>query len=317
MKTINLISHPRKSLSWEEFLNSTSGPSIALDGYCNDAPNYSEATKHVNFDHHHGVVREATMATADQVYMAVKGGLFKSFRKDDKPFANVYINDCDQDTCLAVFILDNYELFEGISSHPSFNRLLNLDSKLDVTGGAFPMNLNEALLAQHNWVFEPYTNMRKSGALATANADMITDCVELVCNRIMQHIMGTGGELALDTRHEILFQSQVMPEFKVVNEIGGSSARYYLYSHGSMDAFVSVVAKRPDGKYVYSIGRKSRYIPFPVKELFILLNTKEGLSRENGWGGSDIIGGSSRELGSSLEPMEIFNIIEEYLKENL
>jgi len=314
MKTINLIVHPRKSVSWTDFLSSTSGPSISLDGYVNDAPNYSEKTKHVNFDHHHGVVREATMATADQVYMAVKGGLFKSFRKDNKPFANVYINDCDQDTCLAIFILDNYEMFEGISSHPSFNRLLNLDSRLDITGGAFPMNLNEKLLAQHNWVFEPYTNLRKSGALSSADAGIMSDCVESVCNRIMMHIMGIGGEIDLDTRHEILFQSQIMPEFKVVNEIGGSSARYYLFSHGAMDAFVSVVAKRPDGKYVYSIGRKSRYIPFPIQDFFVLLNDKEGLTRQNGWGGSDIIGGSSRELGSSLEPNEVFELIENHLK---
>jgi hypothetical protein len=130
----------------------------------------------------------------------------------------------------------------------------------------------------------------------------------------MQHIMGTGGELELDTRHEILFQSKVMPGFKVINELGGNSARYYLFSHGSMDAFISVVAKRPDGKFVYSIGRKSRYIPFPVQEFFVLLNDKEGLTRENGWGGSDIIGGSSRSLGSSLEPGEVFDIIENHLK---
>lgn len=254
------------------------------------------------------------MSTAEQVYMAVKGGIFKSFRKDGKPFANVYINDCDQDTCLAIFILDNYEMFEGVSSHPTFNRLLNLDSKLDITGGAFPMNLREQLLAQHEWVMEPYTNLRKSGTLSGAGPDVMSDCVESVCNRIMMHILGTGGQVDLDIRHEILFQSKVMPEFKVVNEIGGSSARYYLFSHGAMDAFVSVVAKRSDGRYVYSVGRKSRYIPFPVQEFFVLLNAKEGLTRENGWGGSDIIGGSSRSLGSSLEPEEVFEIIENHLK---
>ena len=73
-----------------------SGPAVSLDGYCHDAPNYSDKTLHVNFDHHHGVVREATMSTAEQVYMAekvymaIKGGLFESFRKDGVPFANVY-----------------------------------------------------------------------------------------------------------------------------------------------------------------------------------------------------------------------------------
>lgn len=141
MNTINLIIHPRKSISWEVFLTTASGPSIALDGYVNDAPNYSEKTKHANFDHHYGVVREATMSTAEQVYMAVKGGIFESFKKEGKPFSDVYINDCDQDTCLAIFILENYKMFEGTGSIPHFNRLLNVDSKFDITGGAYPVKV--------------------------------------------------------------------------------------------------------------------------------------------------------------------------------
>jgi hypothetical protein len=315
MKTINLIAQPRKSLSWEEFLKLDTGPSVSLDGYCHDAPNYSEATKHVNFDHHHGVVREATMSTAEQVYMAIKGGLYESFKKDAVPFANVYINDCDQDTCLAIFILENYKFFEGASSIPHFNRLLNIDSKFDITGGAYPVNLRDELLEKHAWVFEPYTNIRKSGELATASAEVMMNCVEAVCARIHKFILGEAERIEMDTRHEILRTSSYLKGFFLVKETGGNSARYHLFSKG-MNAFISVVAQKSDGKYVYSIGRKSRYIPFPIQEFFVLLNNKEGLTRQNGWGGSDIIGGSSRELGSSLNPDEVFDLIEEYLQKN-
>ena len=313
MKTVNLIIHPRKSLSWEEFLDKTSGPSISLDGYVNDAPNYSESLKCANFDHHHGVVREATMATAEQVYMAVKGGLFESFKKDGVPFTSVYINDCDQDTCLAIFILENYKLFEGVGSIPQFNRLLNIDSKFDITGGAYPVNLRDELLEMHAWVFEPYTNIRKSGELASASAEVMMNCVEAVMARIHKFILGDSGRVKLDIRHTILSSSDTLKGFWLVEETGGNSARCHLFSNG-MSAFISVVAKRPDGKYVYSIGRKSRYISFPVQEFFELLNEREGLTRQNGWGGSDIIGGSSRELGSSLEPTEVFELIENHLK---
>ncbi len=313
MKTINLVIQPRKSISWEEFLVSNSGPSISLDGYVNDSPNYSEKTKHVNFDHHHGVVREATMATAEQVYMAIKGGMFESFRNESGPFANVYINDCDQDTCLAIFILENYKMFESTASIPHFNRLLHIDSKFDITGGAYPVNLRDELLERHAWVFEPYTNIRKSGELANASAETMLNCVEAVCARIHKFILGESEKIELDIRHNILTISSELKGFWLVEETGGNSARYHLFSKG-MNAFISVVAKRPDGKYVYSIGRRSRYIPFPVQEFFVLLNDKEGLSRQNGWGGSDIIGGSSRELGSSLEPKEVFELIENYLK---
>jgi hypothetical protein len=317
MKTIKLIVEPRKSISWNEFVSTAPNLSIALDGYVNDAPNYLEKTKHINFDHHHGVVREATMSTADQVYMAVKGGLFESFRNEQGPFANVYINDCDQDTCLAIFILENYKMFEGVGSHPNFNRLLNLDSRFDITGGAFPVALRDELVEMHEWVMEPYSKLRTSGDLAKATPEVMQNCVEAVCARIMKFIMGESQRVELDIRHEILSTSSQVNGFWLVREIGGNSARYHLFSKG-MNAFISIVAKRSDGRYVYSIGRKSRYIPFPVQKFFLLLNEREGLTRENGWGGSDIIGGSSRSLGSSLEPLEVFNIIEECLKnENL
>lgn len=288
----------------------TPGHSIALDGYCNDAPNYSELTKHANFDHHHGVVREATMSTAEQVYMAVKGGLFYSFKNP-----NVFINDCDQDTCLAIFILENYKLFEGTQSIPHFNRLLHIDSKFDITGGAYPVNLRDEILERHAWVFEPYTNIRKSGELSNASPEVMLNCVESVMARIHKFILGESERITLDIRHTILKSSSTLNGFWLVEETGGNSARYHLFSKG-MNAFISVVAQRPDGKYVYSIGRKSRYIPFPVQEFFVILNEKEGLNRQNGWGGSDIIGGSSRESGSSLRPEEVFEIIENHLKEN-
>lgn len=309
-----MIVEPRKSLSWDEFLESKPNMFIALDGYVNDAPNYSEKTLHINFDHHHGVVREATMATAEQVYMAIKGGLFESFKKDGHPFANVYINDCDQDTCLAVFILDNYKLFEGTASIPNFNRLLNVDSKFDITGGAFPVNLRDEILERHAWVFEPYSNLRKSGALANANEEVMKNCLEAVMARIHKFILGESERLELDSRCTILKTSECINNFWLVDEPGGTSARYHLFSNG-MNAFIAVVAKRPDGRYVYSIGRKSRYIPLPIQEIFVILNEREGMTRENGWGGSDIIGGSSRSLASGLEPEEVFDIVNNYLKQ--
>lgn len=314
MSKFTLFIEPRNSISWEKFQKDYPKYSIALDGFVNDAPNYNEQTKHINFDHHHGVVREATMATADQVYMAVKGGLFQSFKDADGPVANIYVNDPDQDTCLAVFILLHHDMFEGTKSIPHFNRLLNLDSKFDITGGAYPVNLRDELLESHAWVFQPYTDLRTSGKLASAGESEIRDCIEAVCARIMKFIMGESGKLKLDTRHTILNQSSALPGFMLVEEIGGNSARYHLFSLG-MNAFISIVAKRPDGKYVYSLGRRSMYIPFPVKELFEILNKEEGLTRENGWGGSDIIGGSSRSLGSSLEPEKVFEIVETYLKQ--
>jgi len=307
---IELIVQPRNSITWQEFLEKTPENSIALDGMVKGGPAFDERTRHANFDHHDGVVREATMSTCKQVYFAIKGGLFQLFRNEEGPFAKVYVNDSDQDTSLAAWQLDNSHLLEGIQSMPAINRLISLNDELDITGGAFPRNLNERLVRQHNWVFEPYTQLRTSGALANASPEVIKDNIVSVMDRITKFMMGMAGEKATDARYEVLHESQ--HGYKIVDEIGGNEARYVLFSKG-MNAFVSKIATRADGNRVWSIGRRSRYIPFPVKELYSVLNQAEGLSDQEGWGGSDIVGGSSRKYGSKLDSKQIAEVVDGYL----
>ena len=304
---------PRKTMTWEEFVASTPRNSIALDGIVLGGPRFDEKTMHVNFDHHCDVNREATMSTCMQVYMAIKGGLMESFRENGLPCAHVFVNDSDQDTSMAVWLLEKYKLFEGTQSIPHINRLLDLNNKWDITGGAYPVNLDEQLVRQHCWIFEPYTDLRKSGKLAQATEGMLRDNIEAVMKRFDMLLMGQAGEKELDTRHVILYDS---PAFKVVDEIGGNEARYYLYGKG-MNAFVSVVARRPDGRLVYVLGRRSQYIPLPIEQLYEDLNLAENLTRASGWGGSTIIGGSSRELGSGLCWTEIVEIVNRRLSGSL
>lgn len=308
-EVIKLHILPRKTMEWDAFIRETPRNSIALDGMVRGGPRFDMKTLHANFDHHDGVVREATMSTAMQVFMAIKGGLMESFRQNGKPFANVYINDTDQDTSYAVWLLCNYKLIEGVQSLPQMNRLLYLDDKWDITGGGFPMNLNEKLVRQHCWVFAPYTELRKSGRLSQADENILRDNIEAVMKRLNSFMMGEADEKELDTRHTILYDS---PTFKIVDEIGGNEARYYLFSKG-MNAFISLVATRGDGKSVWSVGRRSQFIPFPVQELYVDFNEAEGLTADNGWGGSDIIGGSSREYGSSLTWEKLAEITEKRL----
>ena len=62
---------------------------------------------------------------------------------------------------------------------------------------------------------------------------------------------------------------------------------------------MSIVARKPDGRIVYTIGKPSAHVDFPVAELYDALNDAEGLTRANGWNGSSIVGGSSRD-GSKM-----------------
>ncbi len=307
MSDIEIVILPRQTMTWEQFCRETPPLSIALDGMVRGGPAWDERTLHVNFDHHEGVVREATMSTAMQVYFAIKGGLMDRFRGK----AQIYINDPDQDTAFAVWLLLHHKQFDGVQSHPTISRLLALNDRWDITGGAFPMSLDNERVRQHNWVFAPYSEMRKSGELAQAGEAAIRNTLRAVLDNLTKALLGEAGEKELDTRHEILCAIPHLG-FRIIDEIGGNEARYDLFSKGLLDGYVSLVARRPDGRFVYTIGRRSRYVDFPVKELYVWLNWAEEMMSPHGWNGSDLIGGSDRELGSGLSWERIRDIVERY-----
>lgn len=61
---IQIEIRPRESVSWLKFCEIAPPKSIALDGFVTDGPYWDEKSLRANFDHHSGVVREATMSTA-------------------------------------------------------------------------------------------------------------------------------------------------------------------------------------------------------------------------------------------------------------
>ena len=305
---IKVLVGAKSSLSRDEFIQQTPRGSIALDGAVRGGPFYDEETIHLNLDHHEGVVRLATMSTARQTYFAIKGGVMGRFLKEN-PLVPVYVNDCDQDVSLAVWLLDNYKYFEGTGSIPVFSRLIELSDRLDVTGGAFPMILDDEVLEKHNWIFEPYQELRKSGALGRATPAIITNGIEACLKRLDEFRMGNAKHKPLDIRHEILYESP--HGYKIVNELGGNEARYFLFSKG-MQAFISLVATPEPGKHIWTVGRISPYIPFPVSELYDVYNKAEGRTRQNGWNGSDMIGGHRGWL-SNLSWQDIAKLTDEYL----
>lgn len=302
---------PGVEMTRREFVRNTPYNSIALDGVVKGGPFYDPKTYHINFDHHDGVVREATMSTSKQVWYAIKQGLFDTFRDErGNPFAHLYVNDSDQDTGLAYAELVNYKQIEGTNGSILLNRLVELTDRLDITGGAFPMNLSDQLLRQYAWIFQNYAEMRKSGKLKEAGEAGMRACLEATNARVVEYLAGRGEELTLDIRREILHDD---PRYKVIDEIGGNDARFHLFSRG-LQAFISKVATRSDGRMVYAVGRRSRFVSFPVTKLYEDFNNAEGLPKGEGWGGSDIVGGSSRLHGSKLSVDDLVKITDARLK---
>lgn len=301
---IHVHVEPRVSKTWDAFLAENPPYSIALDGYVTDMPRFDVSGPHANFDHHAGVDRLATRSTCMQVYVAVTLGLLDAFRRDGEPHAHVYVNDPDQDTCLAIWQLRNPSKLRDLRIEMPLAQLLILEDLLDSAAGVYPVSPRSIAMRKQAWVFEPYFQARTQGLLHRMDAAAMQAVIDAVGERITAHTTGSGSAIDLDVRYEEVGGG---PGWKMIVE-HGPHARTALCAAG-VRAFISMRA-RGDGTWTYSVGRMSPFVRFPLDLLYVRLNEAEGLvPGAPGWGGSNTIGGSPREGGSRLSPEEVAHVV--------
>lgn len=307
--SIELVVSPGVSgISWESFCNSHPNYSVALDGYVNEGPQFHDEKIMVNYNHHEGCDRLATRATCAQVLMAIRQGMFQRFRNNYGPIANVYVNDCDEDVCTSWFLIRNHYMVES-TMNPLINKLVAMEDALDSTAGAYPFPADLPALQELAWVFEPYRQFRMNGGLEKRNAESFKSIIMDVEHRIMQYVTGHGKCMSLDTRYDIIGGTD---GWVMVKEIG-AHARTGMFGNG-IKAYVSV-RERNDGKYTYTLGKLSPFIPFDLLRLTKIFNDKDGsVTSTDKWGGGNNIMGSPRVSGSSLTPAQLSDIIRETLR---
>jgi len=223
-------------------------------------------------------------------------GLYDLFKGEHGPRATVWVNDCDQDVCLATWIL-----FHPDRAGEAWVRTLAyIEDLLDMSAGGFPMPDERDLLGEVRWVFEPYTGQRPN--MADLTADDMSDIIYEVHERIERFLEGTSDSLPLVGDYRQIGGGDGW----VLVEVDHQNARRKMVEAG-VRAGVEVYARNGE-RYLYAIWRRSEYIvDFPVAEIFVELNEMEGLPGDKGvaWGGSENVGGSPRGVGSLLAPAQV------------
>lgn len=299
--SIELKIETNQTYSWEDFKKSKPPFSIALDGFVHGPTKRDALGPYANFDHHSLVDRISTRSTAEQIHMEINLGLFDTFKKDGKPHIYAWVNDCDEDTCLSVWLLQNHERVLG-HGDPLINKLVYCSDRLDSTAGSYPFG-DISQLRKMAWIFEPYRNARSEGRLSRISESETRAVIEAVLGRITAYSIGEGKEIPIETSYKVLGGGK---NWSIVKE-SSTAARMVMFSSG-INAFVSVVG---DGRYV--IGRKSTWTPFDLETIFCALNNAEGLPVESPaypWGGSNTIGGCLRGMPTRLTLGQITKVIE-------
>lgn len=299
-------------LSWADFCRVAPAFSVALDGYVNEGPQWDPFGPRQNLNHHEGVDRFATRATCEQVLFNIRLGMFERFRNADGiPTLLAYVNDCDEDVCLSWFLLKNFILVENTINLLT-NKLVSVEGLMDAAAGAYPLSPDLEILQTMNWIFAPYRRFRVSGQIDHRDANEFREVVTGVEYRIEKYLAGRARMVPLDTKYEVVHQGH---EWTMIREIG-VNAKSGMY-HKGIHAYVAM-RERPNGRWSYTIGRMSHYIPFNVLNHLRRLSAAELVKDPTSkpFGGGNTIGGSDRALGSAQSPDEVFRIVEDGVAED-
>jgi hypothetical protein len=302
---------PEKRFSnWEHFIREAPEYSIGIE-VIDDMPGHRG--HYVHFDHHDGVVREATMSAAMQAYIAVRQGrLMERWLVKRRPVP-VYVWNADQDVCLAAFVLEYHQLLERAGGEPLLRWIVQYNNKIDVCGGLYPVNLDELVKNHFTWVFEPYRQQRMRGKTQGDEA-LVRTTIRQVCDRLLCLLEGQAGTAPVTGNPEILYTSPY--NFVIADEKGDPSSRLVLAAQGHTN-LISLVCRRPSGRYTYSIIRGSPYDEdiFQVTKLIEAFQAAEDTPNVKIWGGSNLAAGSDSQSGSSLHWTQLRDIAEPLIRE--
>jgi hypothetical protein len=306
---IELVVRPGPALTRDQFLSTHPPCSIALDGYVFGEPwlVVRPDGPYRNFNHHETVDRSCTSATCEQARRAVVLGLYDLFREHGERTARVFVNDCDQDVCLASWVLMNPDR----ASEPLVRMISQIEDLLDMSAGAYPMPHEGDLLCEVRWVFDPYTRARPE--LAGISAESMREIIRDVHHRLDQFAMGRAEGLPLTGSYTRLGGGDGW----ILAEVTHQTAREKMIAAG-IRAAVELFGRAGNAKdrYVYTVWRRSEYvIGFPVRDILGALNRAEGFEEVDptGWGGADNVGGRPRGRGSALDPPRVEAIVNEVI----
>lgn len=282
---------------------------IALDGAV-QGPAVDAAARKFSFDHHAGCVRLVTLATCQQVAIAIRLGLVIDENTE------IVINDIDADTVLAVWLLLNSERVD----EPRVKELVERIGLTDAHGPIFP----------------PHAIHRELGPAWGSKDPQTLEMLEGFLAKVTAYANGTWQEpAARPERKSDGFGWSPKTGWVPVTQVTGFDAVYgkgllagVLYMPMAGDTLMYTVGKRSD-LVPLSIGPGALVRPprsnddYRVDTILgaLALAELEGNPEQShaaNWGGATTIGGSPRNeveiegkkvnFGSRLTPEQVLAV---------
>jgi membrane protease YdiL (CAAX protease family) len=281
---------------------------IYLDGVAACEPFMNLEKQIYNFDHHEGCLRPFTLSTCEQVLIMILKGM--DLRGRDW---NVFANEPDLDTVLAIWLLFNHFRVSRKTSRGlrRLYALVRLEGIIDAHGlemtriSAFPADLLKRTKKLIDYLRAEELDLKKSAIWRE------TDYLEytaLILRKIDRIIYKSGDfddfkELKELARAEI---GDHRIAVVVEAELGIYELEPYLNRIYGESLGLAVLKK---GEGSYTLRRMDPFMPVGLNSVYQKLNSMDpdaSCSKNSSqWGGSDDIGGSPRGVPTKLTPNEI------------
>ena len=281
---------------------------IFLDGVAQCEPFMDHERQVYNLDHHEGCVRAFTLATCEQTLVMYMKGLDLQVRE-----WNVFANEPDLDTLLAIWILLNHARIgrQETTQRRILFALVRYEGVIDALGlelkelSALPPELVRKLQRVIDHLRSDEIVLKKEGRWG--QTDYLAYSASIL--QKIDQIFYKPSDFA-DFRGIEELARVDLSEQRIVAVVEADMGIYEIEPHLSKlygNRLGVVFLKK--GPQSYTVRQMDLFMPISLEDIYERLNFVDPAvkcrTQGNKWGGAADIGGSPRDTGTRLSPAEI------------
>lgn len=281
---------------------------IFLDGVAQCEPFMDHERQVYNLDHHEGCVRSFTLAACEQALVMYMKGLDLQSRE-----WNVFANEPDLDTLLAVWIILNHGRIgrQDATQRRLLFALVRYEGIIDAMGlelkelSALPVELMRKIQRVIDHLRSEEVALKKQDAWAKADYLGYSAAILHKIDQIFYKPSDFADYLGVEELARIDLSEQ-----RIAAVVEADMGIYEIEPHLNKlyGSRLGVVFLKK-GPRIYTVRQMDLFMPTTLEDIYDRLNyvdpAVKNRTTNHKWGGAADIGGSPRENGTMLDPLEI------------
>ncbi|MBW2542810.1 MAG: hypothetical protein JRF15_12020 [Deltaproteobacteria bacterium] len=286
---------------------------ILLDGAGTFGPLLDNKRRLYNLDHHQGCERTFTLATCEQALLMVTSGL--DLGEGDW---RIFANEPDLDTVLALWCLLNHVRLRELRPEVRdiLYPLIRLEGAIDANGTelaevcGLPKDVYEKAQRRLGELLEREKCVKGGGDWQTLDLDAYTIEMLGAIDRIIYSVEDFRGYASIDEVYGHVEIGERSVAILCRDDSGIYAVEKLLKERWGEQLGVIALEREPGH---YTLRRASTLADIDLNDAYSLLNqldrNVDGRPPGKRWGGSESIGGSPRQGGSTFGPSELLQLL--------